>query len=474
MLLRNNILLLFLALFSAPVLYATHNVGGEILYRKTGPLTVEAWIITYTNAYAVNVDRDTLTICWGDGVCEKLLRANGNGEGELIAPQYKKNIYLGTHTYTQAGQFTISMTDPNRSAGIINVNAPTSDNVPFHIESTISFLSEATGSLNSPVLLEIPLDDGLVGQPYIHVPSAFDADGDSLAYEFAIPMQDTGTAVPNYVFPSDIVPGSNNTMTIDPLTGKIVWDAPQTAGHYTIAILVKSYRNGQLVETIIRDMLIHIDNGANSAPVVELSVPDNEVLDVFVGDTVQVDMTATDPDAGQMLELSSSSGLYDFFQDSAQFAVLGQGTARFTWVVTPEHLREQPYLVVFKAKDDGSGFAGSPLPDANDEGGLATFKVAVFRVRQTVSVRPDLAAVTPLRIYPNPVTGEGLVEVPQPASGPLRLRVLDGQGGVVLEEQISSGATSHPLRLTHLPSATYVVQMTEADGAIWLGRVVKQ
>ena len=57
---KANIFLLLLALFSASALQATHNVGGEILYRKTGPLSVEAWIVTYTNALSVNADRDSL------------------------------------------------------------------------------------------------------------------------------------------------------------------------------------------------------------------------------------------------------------------------------------------------------------------------------------------------------------------------------------------------------------------------------
>lgn len=475
MTLKNNAFLLFLALLGAPVLHATHNIGGEILYRKTGPLTVEAWIVTYTNANAVNADRDTLVISWGDGSFETLQRANGNGEGELITPQYKRNFYIGTHTYTQEGQFTISMTDPNRSAGILNINAPASDNVPFHLQSTVRFLPDAAGSLFSPVLLEIPIDGGIIGQPFEHVLNAFDSDGDSLSFEFAIPLQSVDDIVPNYVFPTDIAPGTNNVLTIDPVTGKIVWDAPQYAGAYTIAILIKSYRNGQLVESVIRDMLIYIDLGLNTPPVVQLSVPDSQVIDVHVGDTVLVDMTVSDANAGQVLELSSTSGLYDYFQDSAQFTLTGLGSARFVWVVTQEHLRDQPYLVSFKAKDDGLTFAGGPLPDSDAELGLATFKVAQFRVRQTVSVRPGLKDAATLRIYPNPVSGEGQVAITLPASGNLRLRILNVQGAVVQDERVLSGAaTPYPLRLANLPAAIYLVQVADANGAVWSGRVVKQ
>ncbi len=457
--------LLFCTLLGATSLQATHNVAGEILYRKTGPLTVEAWIVTYSKASSVNADRDSLTICWGDGLCETVLRTNGNGEGEIVAPDRKRNVYLGTHTYLAAGQYNIYLTDPNRISGILNVNAPSSDNIPFHLQSTVSFLAGAAASAASPVLLEYPLDDGMVGQPFEHLVNAFDADGDSLAYELVVPMQGENALAPNYQFPTEIMPGSNNTLTLDPVSGKIVWDAPQKAGYYTITILIKSYRNGQVVETILRDMLINIapDDGFNQAPVVQMSVPDGSVIDVQAGDAVQVDVTVSDPNAGQTPEISSSSALYDQFQQAAGFTVDAQGVGHFTWNVLPEQVREQPYLVVFKAKDQ-----------VNSGAGLASFKVAVFRVSQTTAVRPGPAETAALRVYPNPATGDAQVEIPATVTGKLRLRVLNEQGAIVQEEEIPAGTSSRSLRLTRLPAAAYTVFLSDGGNAVWLGRVVKR
>lgn len=472
---RQYTFLLFWALLSLPALHATHNAGGEILYRKTGPLSVEAWIITYTNASSINADRDSLTICWGDGICQTLVRSNGNGEGEMVNAHFKKNIYLGSHTYAQAGQYNISMTDPNRNAGILNVNAPSSDNIPFHIESTVSFLPGAGASSYSPELMEIPLDEGVVGQVYEHVPGAFDADGDSLVFELAIPMQGPGEIVPNYVFPNDIAPGGNNSLSIDPVTGKVVWDAPQIAGYYTIAIRIKSYRNGELVETTLRDMLIHIDSddNFNVPPVALSSVPEGQIIDVYVGNTVEVDITASDPNAGQTLEMSSSSGLYHL-PGAAEFDITNPGSARFTWTVIPQHLRDQPYQVVFKVKDDGSSFAGGPSPDSDDDEGLATFKVAMFRVLQTVSLHPDPLQAAPLRIYPNPLAETGLLEWSQPCSGQCRLQVLNTKGELVQEERIPAATTRHTLRWHTLPTGVYTIQVSDDAGIIRAGRAVKQ
>ncbi|MFT6021819.1 MAG: hypothetical protein ACI9CQ_004630, partial [Saprospiraceae bacterium] len=80
--------------------FATHNRAGEITYRQTGPLTIEATITTYTKASSTPADRDTLEICWGDGTCDKILRVNGpNANGENIGGDIKVNKYVSSHNY---------------------------------------------------------------------------------------------------------------------------------------------------------------------------------------------------------------------------------------------------------------------------------------------------------------------------------------------------------------------------------------
>lgn len=100
----------FLFCCSALSLQATHNRSGEIEYRQVGPKELEASVITYTNANTGPADRDTVTICWGDGACERIARVNGpdingNGvpDGEIVAPNVKMNIYTYTHQYEDFG-----------------------------------------------------------------------------------------------------------------------------------------------------------------------------------------------------------------------------------------------------------------------------------------------------------------------------------------------------------------------------------
>src|SRR5690625_6389471 len=85
------------------------------------------------------------------------------------------------------------MTDPNRIGGILNVNYQNSIRIKFHITTTFTFLNQQfQGPNNSAILLQPPIDEGCVGKPFVHNPNAYDPDGDSLAYEWAVPLQDVG------------------------------------------------------------------------------------------------------------------------------------------------------------------------------------------------------------------------------------------------------------------------------------------
>jgi len=131
---RTTVFTILLFLLITSLLHATHNRAGEITYKQIGPLTIEATITTYTQASSNQADRDSLNLCWGDGHCELLLRSNGSGNP--IENNYKVNHYTGTHTYPALDTYTLSMTDPNRNTGVLNVTPQNSDLVQFHIQTT--------------------------------------------------------------------------------------------------------------------------------------------------------------------------------------------------------------------------------------------------------------------------------------------------------------------------------------------------
>ena len=361
--------LLACMLFSITV-FATHNRAGEIHVTQTGALTVRATIITYCKNSSFPVDRDTLTIDWGDGTTQQVSRDNGairNGKHEGVvltnASDTRYNTYNAVHTYPGRSTYRISMTDPNRNGGIVNVNYPNSDVIPFHLETIFIFQNANFSGFNTtPFLLQPPLDKGCVGKKFVHNPNAYDPDGDSIAYRLIVPLQDVNTPVPLYQYPNQVAAGNNNQISLDEVTGTFTWNSPQQKGEYNIAFYIISYRNGAAIDTTIRDMQIFIDVCENHPPVVTV----NDKFCLIAGQTLKFNVSASDPDAGQKVILGATGApLIDTISPATfpgtngvyQFPVV---TSTFTWHTVCDQIREQPYSVVFRAVDnyqDSTGLA---------------------------------------------------------------------------------------------------------------------
>lgn len=390
---RGIALLLFLNLWFTTDSFATHNRAGDISIAQVGDctqsLTVRAIVTTYTKASSRPADRDTLTICWGDGVCERVARSNGPGDppkGIILENDTKKNLYVAFHTYPARGTYVVSMTDPNRNGGILNVNFPNSEQVKFHIQTTYTFPNpQFQGCNNTPILLQPPIDIGCVGKVFTHNPNAYDEDGDSLSYHFITPLMDVGQVVPNYLFPDMISPGPDNKLTINEVTGDIIWNAPQKAGEYNLAFIIVEYREGFPIDTIVRDLQILIQNCANDPPNVVTPI---EEICVVAGDILEFQVRADAPiyEQRQKVRLTALGGPFEVAYSPAQFLPT-ESTFRddpviktFRWVTSCEHISDQYWSVVFKATDNFYG----------DSSGLATLKT--IRIKVTGPPPEDLVA----------------------------------------------------------------------------------
>lgn len=344
---------LVISLWLAGHAMATHNRAGEITVLQTGDLTLEVTVTTYTKASSTQADRDSVKVFWGDGSSEFVYRVNG--EGTPLSNDRKVNYYVASHTYPGRATYTISMMDPNRNGGILNVNPPNSEGVPFYIEATYTFLNpQFQGYNNTARLLQPPIDFACVGERYIHNPSAYDPDGDSLAFEFIIPLQDSGLNVPNYIFPQQIEPGLDNIMDLNPVNGSLVWTSPQIAGEYNVAFRVKEYRGGVLISSFIRDMQILVLICDNSPP----DVTALDEICIVAGQTLDIQVLVTDPDTGQLVALSAAGGPFEVAGAKAEL-INGAGgfqappyQARLVWTPDCSRIREQPYTIIIKAVDN--------------------------------------------------------------------------------------------------------------------------
>jgi gliding motility-associated-like protein len=337
--------------------YATHQRAGEITYRHISGLTYEFTITTYTFAPSP-ADRCELEILYGDGTSAILPRVNGPSGlnpagvwcehiGELISLLIRKNVYKGVHTFAGPATYTISVEDPNRNAGVINI--PNSVDVPFYVETTLT-ISPFLGPNNSVQLLLPPVDNGCVGYTFVHNTGAYDPDGDSLSYSLVSCRGLNGMPIPGYT-----IPEASDSISINPVTGDLVWETPTMQGEFNLAIKIEEWRNGILIGTVTRDLQVIIGSCENNPnPPLIKTVQDTCAV---VGQTLYFAVTATDADGdvitltgvGEPLLLSDNPASFPQPIDST-----GRVTSYFMWSPHCDHIRKQPYLMYFKAQDNGT------------------------------------------------------------------------------------------------------------------------
>ena len=343
-------LLFFILLFGSLNVGATHNRAGEITYKHIEGLKYEAVITTYTKTSASAADRPELEIKWGDNTSNILQRESI----DLLDNDAQKNIYRGTHVYSAAGTYIISMEDPNRNEGVLNI--PSSVNVVFYIESVLT-IHNFLGNNNSVQLLNSPLDNACVDRLYVHNTGATDPDGDSLSFKLIVCKALGGLPIPGYTSPNQWPPGDDNQLFLDPETGNLIWDSPKTQGEYNVAFLIEEWRSGILVGSVERDMQITVFACSNNPPVIA------EIADTCVlvdNETLTVEVTATDPDNnkvvltafGEPLDLDNNTGT---FTQSIGGPPIARGA--FIWKPECDRVRLDPYVVTIKARDVGGDVA---------------------------------------------------------------------------------------------------------------------
>ena len=335
-------LLLILGLFFCLTFTAkaTHQRAAEITYVWLGGNAYEFTLTCYTYSPSpAGLQRDSLLVQWGDGLEEYIPRVVLQDLGD----DYTLNVYKKIHNFASSGSFTISMEDANRNFGVVNV--PNSVMVPMHIETEL-VINPFLGNNNSVQLLNAPVDKGCVGKLYLHNPSAYDPDGDSLSYRLVSCKGQDGIDIAGYTLPQ-----ASHSFEIDAVTGELRWDVPVLQGEYNVAIMVEEWRHGVKIGSVIRDMQILISACNNDLP--QIQCDDQYCL--IAGEQLSFVISAYDPNSdnvtltasGAPLELSISPALLN---PETAFGL--QPQIEFLWNTTYAHIRNTPYQVVIHAKDD--------------------------------------------------------------------------------------------------------------------------
>lgn len=323
-------------------LFATHNRAGEITYRQISDLKFEITIITYTaTGPDWTADRPDLEIMWGDNTKSVLPRV----EEVFLPDYYKRNKYVGTHTYPGPGVYQIVVEDPNRNLGVKNI--PNSVNTMFSISTTM-MVNPNLGTNNTPILTQAPIDKAAVGQVFVHNPGAFDPDGDSLSYKLTTCRAENGEPIEGYTLPQ-----ASNSISVNEITGDLVWDSPVSPGVYNVAMLIEEWRKGVKIGSIIRDMQIEVYRTDNKPPII------NADLNVCIqaDSLLKYKITATDPN-NDIIKLSANGAPFVMENSAAIFTQTvsnpGYAEADFQWQTQCVFIRQQAYTLNVKAEDNSS------------------------------------------------------------------------------------------------------------------------
>ena len=356
----------FFFLLSTYSAEATHIRAIEITARRISPtaLTFEYIVTGYRDIEGVNFNQGKFS--FGDGTISDNINWTFV---EDAGNDTQKWQFILTHTYAGPGAYQVSYEEDFRNEGIINMS--NSGATTYYTESLI-VTDPLIGVNSTPILTVPPVDLGAKGVTFIHNPGAFDPDGDSLSYRLSIPLQDEDQEVAGYISPinptfydnfniGNETQDSPPLLTLDPITGDLIWNAPGKEGEYNVSFIVEEWRkiNGVFYRLgfVTRDMQIIIVETDNEKP--ELEIPD----DLCVAAGILIDKMLYDPDFlgidpdNDPVSISAFGGPFEVFPGASYspFPPLPQGppgTLDFTWQTECSHIRERPYEVRIKIEDN--------------------------------------------------------------------------------------------------------------------------
>jgi len=360
--------LIFVLLCLAQRTHATHIRAGNILTQRLSDVRYSFTLIVYTNRTAVDggVDDPTATLDFGDGTSSEQPRASKR----LIRNDTYENIYYFEHTYPGTNSYKVGYTESNRNGSIKNIS--NSINTPFHIESLVSVVSGVTVLNDSPKMAIPPLDKAQKGKRYVYNPGAYDTEGDSISYKLVTPLQAAGVPVAGYFTPEN--------MTLNSVTGDLVWDVPQEEGLFNVAFYIEEWRNGVRIGYVTRDMQIEVLPAKNDPPVLTRGLD----TCIVAGETLIFEIEATDPnDHDVRITSTAPTGVYQLGATFTSPPPYGKNPVGvFTWATQCEHARNQPHQVEFRAVDYPSDTALQ----------LADYQTLRIKV---IAKAPELQSVVP-------------------------------------------------------------------------------
>ena len=322
-----SLLLIVWCLLSFKEMKASHAMGADLTYECLGGNQYRITLAFYRDCSGISAPTNVsirLTSTCGDNVTTTLSRVAGTGaEISPICPTINTRCSGGTYTGVQKWEYERVVTLPSacdewtfafegannssaRNGAISTINNP--GNTYLYVESYLNV--NLAPCNNSPTFSNDPVPFICIGQEFCFNHGATDSDGDSIAYELITPMT-TANATVQYLNPySNLDPLATTTgLTFNEITGDFCM-TPSMAQTSVMGVLVKEYRNGQLIGSVIRDMQLNTETCTNSNPYVTgIDGTGQFSATACVGEVITFNIPSVDDDADDILTMTWDNGI---------------------------------------------------------------------------------------------------------------------------------------------------------------------
>lgn len=292
-------------------------------------------------------------------------------------PGFQEYVFEGTTTLAQCSDWTFTYKFCCRSNSITTV-VGNPDNYGVQVNATLNNL---IGQNSSPAFSNIPVSFICTNQSFSYNHGAIDAEGDSLVYTLVNPLDSSGVNVPYtapYSYNNPIT--SSPALTLDSVTGDFnVF--PTVANEISIlAIRVQEYRNGFLIGSVVRDMLVYTVTCNNQLPVASgIDGTNSFTKSLCVGGQFCFNINSTDADVQQVVTMTWNNGIP---AGTFTTTTAGRPVGTFCWAPTVADARSQPYTFTVTVRDN-----------ACPQNGLQTFSYAIYVSALSVGITGRLETI---------------------------------------------------------------------------------
>jgi hypothetical protein len=165
---------------------------------------------------------------------------------EILDSRLIKSVFTVQYTFAAPGTYIIHYISGSNERV---VNAASGQDLNFYASTTLS-INPALQNNSLSVFTEVPVFTVLPEQSYSSSFAATDADGDSLAYKISLPQ--------GYINPALVGENRGSNFELNARSGLLTWDKPVEPGVYFVVVTLEEWRNGVLLNSIGRYMLLQV------------------------------------------------------------------------------------------------------------------------------------------------------------------------------------------------------------------------